>query len=158
MLRLIVLNTSIISYNMHGFNQGLHSVRDLALSSEPYMFLLQEHWLTPASLSKFDDNFPTYECFGFSAMETGVLYVRPFGGVAILVRNHLRNFCQLVCVDERFIIVAIGNLIIVNVYLPCAGIADRLFVVEELLTSLLDWISRDCDKVVFIGGDFTIRI
>ena len=89
-----------------------------------------------------------------SCVETGVLYGRPFGGVAILVRNHLRKFCQLVCADERFIIVAIGNLIIVNVHLPCAGTADRLFVVEELFTSLLDWIPRDCGKVVLIGGDF----
>ena len=46
---------------MHGFNQGSHSVRDLALSSEPGVFLLQDHWLTPVNLSKFDDNFPSYQ-------------------------------------------------------------------------------------------------
>ena len=68
---------------------------------------------SPANLSKFDDNFPTYQCFGSSAMascvEIGVLCGRPFGGVAILVRNHQQNFCQLVCA-----FVAVGNLIIVQ--------------------------------------------
>ena len=115
---------------MHGFNQGSHSVRDLALSSEPGVFLLQEHWLTPANLSKFDDNFPTYQCFGSSAMascvETGVLYGRPFGGVAILVRNHLRNFCQLVCADERFIIVTIGNLIMCECLFALCGYCRQI--------------------------------
>ena len=51
--------------------------------------MLQEHWLTPANLSKLDDGFPQYLCFGTSAMsstvESGILYGRPFGGVAILV-------------------------------------------------------------------------
>ena len=34
------LPLSVILYNMHGFNQGSHSVHDLALSSE-HVFLLQ---------------------------------------------------------------------------------------------------------------------
>ena len=152
------LQLSVISFNMHGFNQGSHSVRDLVLSSEPDVFLLQEHWLTPANLFKFAENFPTYQCFGSSAMascvETGVLYGRPFGGVAILVRNQLRNFCQLVCAAERFMIVTIGNLIIVNVYLPCVGTVDRVVVIEELLTTLLDWVPSVRGRVLLFGGDF----
>jgi len=94
-----MLQLSVISFNMQGFNQRSHSVRDFALSSEPDVFLLQEHWLNNSpNLSKYAENFPTYQCFGSSAIascvETGVLYGRPFGGVAILVRNQLRNFCH----------------------------------------------------------------
>ena len=72
---------SIASYNMHGYSQGSHSVRDLILSAKPDVFLLQEHWLTPCNLHKFEDDFPQYLCFAASAMrkclESGVLYGRP---------------------------------------------------------------------------------
>jgi len=82
---------SIVSYNMHGYNQGSHTVRDLILSRKPAVFLLQEHWLTAANLSKFESNFPQYMCFGSSAMssdvQSGVLRGRPFGGVMTLVDN-----------------------------------------------------------------------
>ena len=52
-----VVDVQIISYNMHGFNQGRHTVRDLSHSLAPYVFLLQEHWLTPANMSRFEDEF-----------------------------------------------------------------------------------------------------
>jgi len=47
------VNIYMYSYNMHGFNQGCQTVRDLILSSNAYtdILLLQEHWLTPANLS-----------------------------------------------------------------------------------------------------------
>jgi len=35
---------------------------------DPGIILLQEHWLTSANLSKFDDLFDDYFCFGESAM------------------------------------------------------------------------------------------
>ena len=90
------LSLSVISYNMHGFNQGSHSVRDLALSSEPDVFLVQEHWLTPANLSKFDDNFPSYQCFGSSAMVSCVETV--FCTVDLLVV--LRYSLEIICVTS----------------------------------------------------------
>ena len=38
----------IISYNMHGFNQGIEAVSSLLNGSDsPDVILLQEHWLTP---------------------------------------------------------------------------------------------------------------
>jgi len=74
---------------MHGFHQGVSTVRDMALSDHKKIFLLQEHWLSPFNLYKFNDNFLEYLCFGSSAMnsciETGVLRGRPFGCVMTLV-------------------------------------------------------------------------
>ena len=67
----------IVSYNMHGFNQGVSTVRDMALSYQKKIFLLQEHWLSPFNLYKFSDNFSEYLCGSSSAMnscvETGIL-------------------------------------------------------------------------------------
>jgi hypothetical protein len=41
----------IISLNMRGFNQGRQVVDDLMKYDRPDIFLLQEHWLTPANLN-----------------------------------------------------------------------------------------------------------
>jgi len=84
---------------MHGFNQGSHTVRDLALSKQPEVFLLQEHWLTPANLDKLHELLPQYLYFCSSAMrssvESGLLYGRPFGGVAMLINRKLEKCTKI---------------------------------------------------------------
>ena len=47
----------IICYNMRGFHQGPVVVDDLIVSHNPDVFVLQEHWLTPANLHLFDSHF-----------------------------------------------------------------------------------------------------
>jgi len=119
----------IISYNMHGFNQGVHTVRDMMLGQNIDIFLLQEHWLTPFNFYKFNDNFTDNLCFGSSAMgsdvESGVLRGRPYGGVMTLVSNKLLQCSQIVCSDDRYVIVLVGNLLIINIYMPCVGTTNR---------------------------------
>ena len=44
---LTCLSLSILSYNMHGYNQGSQTLRDLTLSIMPDIVMLQEHSLTP---------------------------------------------------------------------------------------------------------------
>ena len=53
---------AVISYNMHGYNQGFQTIRDFICDIKPDLFLLQEHWLTTNKLSKFNDDFPEYLC------------------------------------------------------------------------------------------------
>jgi len=76
---------NIVSYNMHGFNQGYPLIENLINSVKPDVFLLQEHWLTPANLNQFD-RFPNYFSFGSTAMskstEHGMLYTA--GRLAVL--------------------------------------------------------------------------
>jgi len=45
---------TVISYNMHGYNQCAENVRDLIRTLHPDVIALQEHWLTPANLVKLD--------------------------------------------------------------------------------------------------------
>ena len=52
-----------VSFTMHGFNQGSHTVRDLVLSRQPDIFPLQEHWLTPANLDKLQELSPSTYVF-----------------------------------------------------------------------------------------------
>ena len=59
--------------------------------NKPDMFLLQEHWLTPANLDGFGEYFSDYFSFGCSAMavcvETGMVRGRPFGDVMTLINK-----------------------------------------------------------------------
>jgi len=103
-------NLEIVSYNMHGFNQGHIVVNDMITNNNNNVdvFLLQEHWLTPSNLSLFDTNFPGYFSYGSSAMskqlERGMLSGRPFGGVMILIKNALRTLTETIYCEERFAI------------------------------------------------------
>ena len=45
----------VISYNMHGFNQGLEGAKDMINKICPDVLALQEHWLSPTSLSRLCD-------------------------------------------------------------------------------------------------------
>ena len=151
---------SIMSYNMHGFNCGHRTVRDCILQDMPDVLMLQEHWLTPANLYKFDENFPQYLCFGSSAMnecvQTGVLRGRPFGGVMTLINRKLK--AEVICAADRFVIVTVGDLLIINVYLPCAGSRDRNFEYPDVLNNLLIWLQKYPDSDVIVGGDFNTDI
>ena len=62
-------NFYVVSYNMHGYNQGSCLSRDVICSRAPDVIRLQEHWLTPHNMSRFDKDFPEYHLFGSSAME-----------------------------------------------------------------------------------------
>jgi len=49
--------------------QGFSVLEDFMKGiDKPGVFLLQEHWLTPANLNRFDQYFPGYFSFGCSAM------------------------------------------------------------------------------------------
>ena len=89
------LTLTLISYNMHGFYQGFPVVDDLIKTKSPDVFLLQEHWLTPANLYLFDNSFVDYFSFGCSAMlnrvHTSMLRGRPFGGAILLINKRPRS-------------------------------------------------------------------
>jgi hypothetical protein len=45
----------VISYNMHGPNQGVVAINDLICKLSPDVIALQEHWLTPDNLYKLSE-------------------------------------------------------------------------------------------------------
>ena len=151
----------IVSFNMHGFNQGRAAIEDLIIKEKPDVFLLQEHWLTPPNLNKFDV-FDEYFTFGCSAMsktvEMGMLKGRPFGGVMILIRNNLRTVSETVICCDRYAIVRIADCIIVNVYLPCVGSDNRLTLSEEILRDSWAWCERFAHCNYIIAGDFNAQL
>ena len=73
---------SVVSYNMHGYRQGKVLISNLIQTLSPDLVFLQEHWLTPDTLTKFNVEFSNYYAFGSSAfgdmIESGPLAGRPF--------------------------------------------------------------------------------
>ena len=153
---------TVVTYNMHGFAQGFSTILDLSDSIAPDIYLLQEHWLTPANLSKFDKTFPNYFMFGSSAMskyvESGIVRGRPFGGVMIMVKNELRKFTQTVVSEERYVIIKVCDYLIVDLYLPCASTIDRQLIVENTLADVISQIETFPACRLLVGGDFNCNL
>jgi len=77
----------VVTYHMHGFNQGRPLLEHICSSLTPDIILLQEHWLTPCNFSDVLCFSPEYIGYGISAMEKAlenrILIGRPYGGTAI---------------------------------------------------------------------------
>ena len=108
---------------MHGFNQGCTLLQELCNSNIYDLIFVQDTWLVPTNMHKilnFNDN---YVGFGISAMEQtvekGLLRGRPGGGTAILVKENLVKLCREINTFDRVVIVTIGDVLLINVYLPC---------------------------------------
>jgi len=53
-----------------------------------------------------------------------------------LINKRLRKFVETIHCAERYTAARVANCLIVNVYLPCAGSSDRLFVCSVQFSSL----------------------
>lgn len=152
---------TVITYNLHGFNQGLAGVDELISNHGPDILLLQEHWLTPANLSKFN-RFDDFCSFGSSAMSdavsSGMLAGRPFGGVMTLVHNRLRPITTVVSYSDRYVIIMIDSYVIINVYLPCSGTPNRLNVCNTVLDEIYSLCEQYNNCKFIFGGDFNAKL
>jgi exonuclease III len=153
---------ALVSYNMHGFNQGQPALVNFLLEKSADIFMLQEHWLTPANLYKFDALSPDYFTYGSSAMsksvETKMLVGRPFGGVMFMINNNLRSITEFICSADRYAIIRVADWIFVNVYLPCKGTVDRQLICEDILEDIWSHRDRLADCKFLIGGDFNVDL
>ena len=160
----IILKT--ISYNMHGYFQGYPLLNELlnsnSNSDRPDICLLQEHWLTPDNMNKFEGDYSNYFVIGCSAMndclQSGMLRGRPFGGVAILVNKKLRHITKTITCDERYVIVKIGDCLFINIYLPCAGTDNRMAICENILHDMWSWRQLYLNYKCIIAGDFNANL
>ena len=149
---------SCASYNMHGVNQGGSLVESWCEQSLYDFILLQEHWLSPANLDKINKLAAGYSCFSCSSMDeicmSGILRGRPFGGLAILVKQEHSQFCKLVFKSARVIAIRYNDTLIINIYFPCSTTKDS----RDLLTELIGDLEEICSQTpccnIIIGGDF----
>ena len=85
------LSVNIATYNLHSLKQGSGFLECLCGNSD--IIFVQEHWLAPFNINQLDNICPNFVCFATSAMNDAVsnrlLVGRPFGGVAILIKQNL---------------------------------------------------------------------
>ena len=151
---------NIVSYNLHGFNQGYPLLSGLCESFD--VILLQEHWLYPNELSRLDAINSDFLSVSTSSMGkvlgSRVRHGRPFGGTGILVHKKWLSKFKCVAKRERFIAVFIGNVLLVNVYLPVnTGTVEYIEEMRCVLADMMDVIN-DCQATkVIVGGDFNFN-
>ena len=116
-------NLRIISLNCYGIKTSLYQVYELCEVAD--IVLLQETWLFTHELSILSTIHPEFEGMGVSTIDSssGIISGRPFGGVAILTRKKMRQYCNFVFYDDpRITGLEINclsdSLHLLNVYLP----------------------------------------
>src|SRR5579862_34152 len=103
-----------VSYNMHGFNQGIMQLKTICESMTYNVIFIQETWLTPDKLPYFLIFREDYHIFCVSSMDTtlgkGILKGRPHRGLCILVNKVLNNSftnIKIVSNSDRYLIISI---------------------------------------------------
>jgi len=76
----------------------------------------------------------------------------------ILVKSSLRAQTETVHCDERYIVMRVGNCLLVNVYLPCIGSADRQLICDNMLDEICSWREHCTDCQVVAAGDLNVRL
>ena len=149
---------SVATYNMHGFRQGYDCLVNLCMNCD--IVFVQEHWLAPFDLCYLDQVCQDMICYSSSALtdsiSKGCLRGRPFGGVAIFVKNTLTKDVKLVKADSRYIILLFNGSLLINVYLPCASTQCRDDVYMDCLACIMNDISDIGYSNIIFGGDMNV--
>src|SRR5437867_2339720 len=144
----------VVTYNCHGLNQGTPYLKDLLLLND--IVCIQEHWLSRKDLSKLTDlsnDFEVIASFAVdSALDSGILRGRPYGGLAIFIRVSLKAKIKYICKSDRLLVIQINDLLLCNVYMPC----DDSEMFSSILGSISDYIANRNDNVdhYIVLGDF----
>jgi len=151
-----------VSFNMHGYNQGRETLIHLCTDVKAEIIFVQEHWLTPPNMGLLNNISVDYTSFGISAMDkevnSTILKGRPYGGVAILVKNDLISNCQLAFCSERIVSIRIGKSLFTNVYFPYCSKSDCKELTLELLGDLQFIFNTYCGFDYIVGGDFNCNL
>ena len=147
----------IVSYNLFGLNQGKSLLTDLCNTNECHIIMTQEHWQTPMNMQKIINFSSNYSGYGVSAMEgavsTSILRGRPWGGVCTLVHNELASQVKCLMCSERFVILVIGSVFIINVYLPSYSRENHMLI-ETIFSEIHNIICLHPEFTIIVGGNF----
>lgn len=78
--------------------------------------------------------------------------------MAIYVKQSFASIAKLISTSKRYVILQIGQLLLINAYLPCVSSVDRVDEFIECLASIMNDISDlQYDDVIF-AGDLNIEL
>ena len=154
---------SILTFNMHGFNQGETFLVETCGSLLYDVICVQEHWLSTDNISKLAGISEDYIVFGQSAMSaetaSGVLYGRPYGGVAIFLKRTHLMLAKSVLINDRVAAISVGNFLCVNVYLPCDdGSTNSYDLLLEILAEINNLFTEKKYEAIVIAGDYNTNL
>ena len=113
----------IVTLNLHGF-KGNWSYLQTLLDSYDIVFV-QEIWLLECELHLLHDlsrEFTVYARTGMAhSVASGIVKGRPYGGVAVLVRNNLSRYITFCCHDDdgRVICVKLNTVAVKMLFFGC---------------------------------------
>ena len=151
----------IISLNCYGIKTSLYQVYELCEKSD--IVFLQETLLFTHELSILSTLHPDFEGMGVSAIDSpsGIISGRPFGGVAILIRKKLRQYCNLLFYDDARIIrlelkILSDNIYLLNVYISfqCHDNYDAYVEYIGKISAIIE----DFSSKLAIVGDFNAKV
>ena len=155
---------SFVSYNMHGFNQGIPLLKSMCDRNELNVdcIFIQEHWLTPSNLHRFDCFSDSYMFYGKSAMEkivsASVLRGRPFGGVGFLLRHDLCKHITFQHLDERFAIIVFDNIVLITIYMPSGSTSEDIDIITDIFTNIDIILTQIQAEEVILAGDINVNL
>ena len=158
------LTINLVSYNMHGFNQGANTLASFCNDGSLNMQLVfvQESWLSNANINKINSFSNNYTAFGISAMESAlgqsVLRGRPWGGVSILVKSDLVKHIIYSKCTERFVCLIIGEYVFINCYFPKISNDSDFAIVQSLFSEIESICAMYPDSKLIIGGDLNVDL
>ena len=152
----------VLSYNMHGFYNGLPLLKELCNDGNISLIAVQEHWLSCDKLHLLNTVHEDYVGFGISGMKdklsSGIYRGRPFGGVGFIWRKSLADRISVLSSDADGRCLIIGLRLdndtcvkMVNVYFPCySSKLDYKVELGHCLGFIEDSVSIH-DKAVIMG-------
>ena len=154
---------SVVTYNLHGFNQGVEYLSELCSKGNIDIIFVQETWLTPSGMTKLESLNVNYLVYGRSAMETavscGFLRGRPYGGVATLVRKELGQDITSVLIEDRCVILSLHSFTFINVYMPNDDHSlENLNISIDILSFVSNYLHDAPSQYLCLGGDFNLNL
>ena len=157
----------LCTYNMHGYNNGLSMVKQLCQNFD--IILLQEHWLSKATLYKLDCIDSNFSAFGLSSMELklaeGFLAGRPFEGTAVFsfMLSHLLSIEKKDESNGKLLSlklhgVGAQDILISCVYFSCfRSSSDYTIELSDSIAYLENTLNAYPDAQHIIAGDFNFE-
>ena len=150
---------SVCSFNCRNLKSSIDEIRKLCNSCD--ILMLQETWLLDIDLQMLNAIHEDFYASGTTSMNTtdGLLTGRPHGGLAILWRKSIAQFCRIQTYsDNRILGIELSNsqsksILLLNVYLPynCDANVDSFL---QYLGKIDNIVDESETPYVFIIGDF----
>ena len=113
------LTLKVVSFNMHGFFQGLPVIVELVANETPIFLCYRSTGWPHLSWAILTRGLTVIFVWLLWCVETGILCSRWYED--LIQKGFTQIMLTTIHCDERFVIVKVYNYLFISVYLPCSG-------------------------------------